>query len=112
MGVETLPQPITSALGSGSSDESTASLGRYCRPSMWNTVPKLAAAISIGPIAVTGRVFSIPALKSVFPGAVETKTGTGTILSACALFITSVLLTAKNAARHRRVTREHSRWPK
>lgn len=68
-------------------------LSRALRPSSWNTLPKLAAVITVvlGLIVLTGWVFSIPLLKSVLPGAVEMKANTaiGLVLSACALFILS-----------------------
>jgi hypothetical protein len=74
--------------------KSAPGLGRYFHPDMWNTIPKLAAVITIMPglIVLTGWALSIPLLKSVFPGAVEMKVNTaiGLILSACALFILSV----------------------
>jgi signal transduction histidine kinase/HPt (histidine-containing phosphotransfer) domain-containing protein/ActR/RegA family two-component response regulator len=94
MDIEALPQPMTSEGERDSSKSPATSLGRYFRPGAWNTLPKLAAAITImlGLTVLIGWAFSIPLLKSMFPGAVEMKANAaiGLILSACALFILSI----------------------
>lgn len=66
-------------------------LGRSFANSSVNTMPKLAAAITIvlAIVALVGWLLSVPILRSVIPGAVEMKANTAAslLLSAIALFI-------------------------
>lgn len=60
-------------------NETTAGfLHRAGKPVNWNSLPKLAAVITLmlGLTVLAGWLFSVPLLKSVLPGAVEMKSNT------------------------------------
>lgn len=76
--------------GHGNGENPAALLRRAMAIHAW-TLPQVAAvvAFAMGLSGLAGWVFSVPALKSIVPGAVEMKANTamGLILSAAALFI-------------------------